>query len=200
MKTLLLATNNKGKLGEIKEILSGFYPRILTLKQAGLDLDVKEDGTTFLENAAKKAKEAARISGMDALADDSGLCVDALGGAPGVYSARYAGEPSDDAANNVKLLKELKGVEEDKRTAAFECCVVLCRPGGQAFWASGRCEGRILGAPRGENGFGYDPLFWYEPFGCTFAQASPAQKNTVSHRARALKALKETLKKEGATW
>ncbi|MFZ5973875.1 MAG: XTP/dITP diphosphatase [Bacillota bacterium] len=196
MRTLLLATNNEGKRREIQAILAGFYPRILTLKQAGLELDVIEDGGTFEENAMKKAVEAMRLSGMDALADDSGLCVDALGGAPGVYSARYAGEPCDDAANNGKLLEALKDVEDEKRTAAFECCIALCRTDGQAFTAKGRCEGRILRAPQGENGFGYDPLFWYEPFGCTFAQASPAQKNSVSHRARALKALADKLNGE----
>ena len=198
MKTLLLATNNRGKRKEIQEILRGFYPRILTLEQAGLELDVEEDGETFAENAMKKAAEAMRMSGMDALADDSGLCVDALGGAPGVRSARYAGEPCDDAANNAKLLNELADVEDAGRSAAFVCSVALCTADGQAYAAMGRCEGRILRAPQGENGFGYDPLFWYEPFGCTFAQASPAQKNAVSHRGRALKALEDKLNGEPA--
>ena len=196
MNTLLLATNNQGKLEEIRAIFAGFYPRVLTLTQAGLELTVVEDGATFAENALKKAKEAVRISKMDALADDSGLCVDALGGAPGVHSARYAGERAGDAANNDKLLRALEHVDEPYRTASFVCCVALCGADGKTFTAEGRCEGRILRAPQGENGFGYDPLFWYEPFGCTFAQASAAQKNAVSHRARALRALAEKLAME----
>jgi len=193
MKTLLLATNNRGKLREIQALFSGVYPRILTLQEAGITLDVEEDGETFEENALKKAREAVRLSGLDALADDSGLCVDALGGAPGVYSARYAGENADDAANNQKLLEALAGVPDQKRTAAFVCCAALCRADGSEVMARGRVEGRILRAPRGGNGFGYDPLFWYEPFGCTFAEAAPEKKNAVSHRAKALKALKERL-------
>jgi XTP/dITP diphosphohydrolase len=193
MKTLLLATNNRGKLREIQALFSGVYPRILTLAEAGITLDVEEDGETFEENALKKAREAVRLSGLDALADDSGLCVDALGGAPGVYSARYAGENADDAANNAKLLQALDSVPDAKRTAAFVCCAALCRADGGEVMARGRVEGRILRAPRGANGFGYDPLFWYEPFGCTFAEAAPGKKNAVSHRAKALKALKERL-------
>ncbi len=193
MKTLLLATNNRGKLREIQALFSGVYPRILTLEEAGITLDVEEDGETFEENALKKAREAVRLSGLDALADDSGLCVDALGGAPGVYSARYAGENADDAANNAKLLQALDSVPDPKRTAAFVCCAALCRADGGEVMARGRVEGRILRAARGANGFGYDPLFWYEPFGCTFAEAAPGKKNAVSHRAKALKALKERL-------
>jgi len=193
MKTLLLATNNRGKLREIQALFSGVYPRILTLEEAGITLDVEEDGETFEENALKKAREAVRLSGLDALADDSGLCVDALGGAPGVYSARYAGENADDAANNAKLLQALDSVPDPKRTAAFVCCAALCLADGGEVMARGRVEGRILRAARGANGFGYDPLFWYEPFGCTFAEAAPEKKNAVSHRAKALKALKERL-------
>ena len=193
MNTLLLATNNEGKLKEIQALFAGLYPRVLTLRQAGLELNVVEDGATFEANALKKAKEAVRISGMDAISDDSGLCVDALGGAPGVFSARYAGENGGDAANNEKLLHALEDVDDPKRAAAFVCCVALCRADGKTYTAKGRCEGRIVRAPMGENGFGYDPLFWYEPFGCTFAQADPAQKNAVSHRARALRALADKL-------
>jgi len=198
MDTLLLATNNEGKLKEIRALFAGLYPHVLTLKQAGLELDVEEDGMTFEENALKKATEAARESGIDALADDSGLCVDALGGAPGVFSARYAGEHGDDAANNEKLLEALKEVDDKERTAAFVCCVALCKANGRTYSATGRVRGRIVREPAGENGFGYDPLFWYEPFGCTFAQADPAQKNAVSHRSRALRALADMLALERA--
>lgn len=193
MKTLLIATNNKGKIREIQRLFSGVYPRIITMKEAGLDLDVEEDGQTFEENAIKKATEAMKASGMDSLADDSGLCVDALDGAPGIYSARYAGEHGDDEANNKKLLAEMENVADENRGAAFVCSVALCKTDGSVVVGEGRVEGSILRKEMGNNGFGYDPLFWYPPFGCAFGQASAEQKNGVSHRAMALKNLADKL-------
>ena len=188
---LILASNNAHKLREIKEILGGCFDEIVTLREAGIDHETVEDGETFLENAAKKAHEIAEISGCCALADDSGLCVDALGGAPGVYSARFAGVHGDDEANNELLLKKLENV--DNRAAHFTCAVVLARPDGSEVSAEGYFYGEIAHALAGENGFGYDPLFYLPEYGCTSAQLSPEEKNRISHRGNALRALLEKL-------
>ncbi len=188
---LLIASNNKGKLKEIRQILGGFYQEIITPKDLGLSLEVEENGQTFLENARLKAHAFAKEAQMDALADDSGLCVDALGGAPGVYSARFAGCHGDDAANNALLLQKLEGVPEEKRTARFVCCVVLATPEGREAYAQGESEGVILSAPKGDGGFGYDPVFYVPAFGKTYAELSAEEKNQISHRARALQRLKE---------
>ena len=188
---LILASNNVHKLREIKEILGGCFDEIVTLREAGIDHETVEDGETFLENAAKKAREIAEISGCCALADDSGLCVDALGGAPGVYSARFAGVHGDDEANNALLLKKLKTV--DNRAAHFTCAIVLARPDGSEVSAEGYFYGEINHAPVGENGFGYDPLFYLPEYGCTSAQLSPEEKNRISHRGNALRALLKKL-------
>lgn len=188
---LILASNNAHKLTEIKEILGGCFDEILTLREAGIVHETVEDGTTFLENARKKAREIAEISGCCALADDSGLCVDSLGGAPGVYSARFAGEHGDDAANNALVLEKLRGVEN--RAAHFTCAVVLAYPDGRELSAEGYFYGQITDAPAGENGFGYDPLFYLPEYGCTSAQLSPEEKNLISHRGNALRALLEKL-------
>lgn len=188
---LILASNNQHKLTEIKAILGGCFDEILTLREAGIVHETVEDGETFLENAAKKAREIAEISGCCALADDSGLCVDALGGAPGVYSARFAGEHGDDEANNALLLEKLRGVEN--RAAHFACAVVLARPDGSEVSAEGNFYGEIAHAPAGENGFGYDPLFFLPEYGCTSAQLPPEEKNRISHRGNALRALLEKL-------
>ena len=190
---LILASNNEHKLVEIRAILGGEFDEILSLREAGIAHETVEDGSTFLENAEKKAREIMEISGCCALADDSGLCVDALGGAPGIYSARYAGEHGDDKANNRKLLRDLEGVED--RRAHFACAMVLVRPDGSVVRAEGRMDGVIAFAEAGSNGFGYDPLFYLPQRGCTNAQLSPEEKNAISHRANALHALVELLRK-----
>lgn len=190
MSRLLIATNNLGKVKEIKAILGGFYDEIVSLKDAGISLEVVEDGDSFEENAIKKAREAADLAGCDALADDSGLCVDALHGAPGIYSARYAGEDATDEQNNEKLLKELKGIKE--RSARFVSVVALVS-GGQVMTARGEVCGVIADAPSGDGGFGYDPLFFVPELGQTFAEIAADVKNGLSHRARALAALQKQL-------
>lgn len=194
---LIIASNNAHKVSEIKAILGCFYDEILSLREAGIDMDVVEDADTFEGNALKKAKEVFAVVDADAvLSDDSGLMVDALGGAPGVYSARYAGEGHDDAANNAKLLDALRDVPDEKRTARFCTSVALIRRGMPAVTANGNVEGVILHSPQGENGFGYDPLFYYEPLKKSFAQLTPEEKNSVSHRRRALESLCDKLRAE----
>lgn len=194
---LIIASNNAHKVSEIKAILGCFYDEILSLREAGIDIDVVEDEDTFEGNALKKAREVFAVADADAvLSDDSGLMVDALGGAPGVYSARYAGEGHDDAANNAKLLDALKDVPGEKRTARFRTSVALIRRGMPAVTADGSVEGVILRSPQGENGFGYDPLFYYEPLKKSFAQLTPEEKNSVSHRRRALESLCDKLRAE----
>jgi XTP/dITP diphosphohydrolase len=190
MRRLLIATNNAGKVREIKAILGEFYDELVSLKDIGLDLNVMEDGDTFEANAVKKAREAAQAAGCDALADDSGLCVAALDGAPGVYSARYAGEDATDEKNNAKLLAALEGVED--RRAKFVSVVALVS-GDMVTTASGEVEGVIAHAPSGSGGFGYDPLFFVPELGQTFAEIPAEVKNTLSHRARALAALRDKL-------
>jgi XTP/dITP diphosphohydrolase len=196
---LLLATNNAHKAREIREILEGTFTEMMTLREAGIDLDVVEDGETFRENAWKKAKETLAVAGdrFDAvLADDSGLCVDALCGAPGVYSARFSGHAHDDAANNAKLTALLHDVPDEKRTARFCCCVALARKGLAPIIVQGEVEGTILHEAHGCNGFGYDPFFYYAPFGKSFAELTEEEKNAVSHRKRALALLREALDAE----
>ena len=194
---LIIASNNAHKVSEIKAILGCFYDEILSLREAGIDMDVVEDANTFEGNALKKAREGFAVADADAvLSDDSGLMVDALGGAPGVYSARYAGEGHDDAANNAKLLDALRDVPDEKRTARFCTSVALIRKGMPAVTANGSVEGRILRSSQGENGFGYDPLFYYEPLKKSFAQLTPEEKNSVSHRRRALESLCDKLRAE----
>ncbi len=196
---LILATNNAHKMREIFEILGGEFPDMTTLKQAGLDIDVVEDGDTFQVNAIKKAETVLRESGYPAaLADDSGLIVDALGGAPGVYSARYAGEGHDDAENNAKLMRDMQGVPWEKRTCRFASAVALAREGKETICVLGTVEGILLTEARGSNGFGYDPYFYYPPFDKSFAELSAEEKNSVSHRKRALEALQEILRREQA--
>lgn len=193
---LLLATNNAHKVSELKAILGDYFSTMSTLREAGIDFEAVEDGTTFEENALKKAQQTLDFAGdrFDAaLADDSGLCVDALGGAPGVYSARFAGEQHDDTANNSLLVRKLEDVPFARRTAQFVCCIALVRRDRPPICVRGTVDGRILSAPRGENGFGYDPYFWYEPLRKSFAELSAAEKNTVSHRHNALMLLKEAL-------
>ena len=188
---LIIASNNAHKLEEIKAILGGTFEEILSLREAGIEHETIEDGTSFAENALKKAREIADLSGCCALADDSGLCVDALGGAPGIYSARFAGEHGNDAANRRKLLREMERIED--RAAHFTCSMALVRPDGSVTAAEGFVYGEIARTEAGENGFGYDSLFYLPEFACTMAQLPPEKKNAISHRHNALHALLEKL-------
>ncbi len=189
---LIIASNNQHKISEIKAILQGFFSDICSLKEAGIDHETVEDGATFAENAMKKAREIAEISHAYALADDSGLCVDALDGAPGIYSARFAGEHGNDQKNNELLLKKLQ--DSKNRAAHYVCSVALVAPNGKSFTAEGILSGEIAWAPRGAGGFGYDPLFLIQDLGKTAAELSAAQKNAISHRAKALEKLQKKLK------
>ena len=198
MKTLVLASGNAGKLSELRAMLADLPLAIVPQRELGVD-DVPETGTTFVENALIKARHASRVTGLPALADDSGLIVDALGGAPGLYSARYAGSPTDDGANNAKLLQALDGLPESQRAARFYAVIVLLRHADdpQPLIAEGSWEGRILDAPRGDHGFGYNPVFLDPTQGLTAAELPPEQKNRISHRALALQALRERLARSG---
>ncbi len=186
MKEIVLASNNKGKLAEYRAMLKGYS--VVTPKDLGLTVDVEETGDTFYDNALIKARALFELSGRPALADDSGLCVDALGGAPGVFSARYSG--GGDADNNAKLLKALDGVVD--RSAHFECCIVYY-DGNDIISATGKAYGRITRELCDRGGFGYDPLFLSDDLNKTFGEASEAEKNGISHRARALTALMDLL-------
>ena len=186
---ILIATRNRGKLAEIREILSAPGLELLDPETVGNLPEVEEDGDTFEANAIKKAVTLARASGMLTLADDSGLEVDALGGAPGVYSARYAGEPSSDAANNAKLLAALCG--QPNRRARFRCAIALATPDGDCSTVDGRCEGHIADAPQGRGGFGYDPLFIPDGFSQSFGELEAAVKHRISHRGAALRAARQ---------
>jgi XTP/dITP diphosphohydrolase len=196
MIELLVATTNPGKLGEVKDFLATLQLKILPLSSLRSWPEVVEDGASFEENALKKARTLADYSGYLTLADDSGLEVDALNGAPGIYSARYSGEEGSDKKNNEKLLRELRGVPEEKRIGRFVCALALCAPKshGMEEWTSREsCEGRIVFRCKGQNGFGYDPLFFYPPLGKTFGEMDRGTKATVSHRGKALKKLAEAL-------
>ncbi|MCI0342474.1 MAG: RdgB/HAM1 family non-canonical purine NTP pyrophosphatase [Planctomycetales bacterium] len=190
-RRLALATRNAGKIAEIRALLAGLPVKIVAPERLP---EVVEDADTFRGNAEKKARAAAAALGIPALADDSGLEVDALGGAPGVRSARYAGPGATDAANNGKLLDALRGVAPERRRARFRCLAVVAAPDGSLLAiGEGTAEGRILEAPRGTSGFGYDPLFLSDDLAVTFAEAGPEAKNRVSHRARALAAIRRAL-------
>jgi XTP/dITP diphosphohydrolase len=196
MIDLLVATTNQGKFAEVQAFLKNLPLRIVSLRDLTNPPAVVEDGTTFEENALKKARTLARFSGLLTLADDSGIEVDALGGAPGILSARYGGEEGDDDANNEKLLRELANVADEKRTGRFVCALALCAPDGDGLkeWTVREsCEGRIALALKGANGFGYDPLFFFPPFGKTFGEIDRETKATVSHRGKALKKLATSL-------
>ncbi|NIA04410.1 MAG: XTP/dITP diphosphatase [Proteobacteria bacterium] len=181
---IVLATGNKNKVEEFKQLFKDFPVEIKCLNDYRKLPPVIEDGATFEENAYKKASHYARVLGLPCLADDSGLVVEALDGRPGVYSARYSGEDARDWDNCEKLLREMAG--KDNRKARFECVLSLATPGGPALTWEGRCEGEIITERHGDAGFGYDPVFYYAPFGKTFAEVSMAEKNKVSHRGRAL--------------
>ncbi len=193
---LLVATTNAGKLAEIEAVLKDLPIQVLSLSALSGWPKIVEDGKTFEENALKKARTLADLSGYLTLADDSGLEVDALDGAPGILSARYSGENANDARNNEKLLQVLAGLPQEKRGARFVCVIVLCNPissDGRERVFRGECEGWIAFEPKGENGFGYDPLFFYPPLGKTFAEIDRETKGRFSHRGMALARLKQAL-------
>lgn len=194
-KTVIIATNNTHKVEEIETALNFEGWEFKSLKEAGIESSPEETGTTFEENARIKARAAHELTGAAVLADDSGLVVDALNGAPGVYSSRYAGEDGNDGANNTKLLHELEGVPDEQRTARFMCVLVFIDEDGSETVAQGSVEGRIGYELKGDGGFGYDPLFWPECFNfeCTLAEVTQENKNKVSHRGNALRELKKVL-------
>lgn len=188
---LIIATNNMGKLKEFKQILSDKFDHVYGLAEKGIEVEIEETGSTFAENALIKAKTVAKIANMPALGDDSGLCVDALGGAPGIYSARYAGEDCDWKRNNLKIIEDMKGVEN--RKCHFACALAVYFPDDTYVVAEGKAHGTLLDAPRGDKGFGYDPLFLSDDTGLTFAESTAEEKNKISHRARALAELLKKL-------
>jgi XTP/dITP diphosphohydrolase len=197
MRRLLLATRNEGKRRELAVLLEGLHVQVLSLREVGDVPEVVEDGASFADNAIKKAREAAAATGLPTLADDSGLEVNALGGVPGVYSARYAGEGASDAANNEKLLAVLHGVPAAERTARYRVVLALHDPrgplGATPHLEHGVCEGHIREAPAGQGGFGYDPLFEPIGFDCTMAELDAARKNRISHRGQAMGRLRQFL-------
>ncbi len=187
----VLATHNPGKLAEMKAILSGLGVEVISPAEAGIEVDVEETGATFAENAMLKAKAVCAAAGLPAIADDSGLCVNALNGGPGVYSARYGGEELDDRGRCMLLLNSMRG--QSTRVAHFACAVACVFPNGDTLEAEGRCDGAIAFAPLGEGGFGYDPVFLIPGKGKTFGQLSPEEKSAISHRGKALAAFSEKL-------
>jgi XTP/dITP diphosphohydrolase len=196
-RTLVLATGNQGKIREFRLLLSGFDVEVKALNDFGPLPPIVEDGDTFDENAYRKAFGTAKVLGFPALADDSGLVVEALQGAPGVHSARYAGEGATDEANNLKLLKTMEGITN--RRARFECIISIAVPRGPALTYEGRCEGEIAHKMMGEKGFGYDPVFYFPPMKRTFAQMTREEKNRVSHRGKAMSQLRNEFDKV-LTW
>jgi XTP/dITP diphosphohydrolase len=191
--TLVIATHNPGKTVEIRDMLADFPIRIKNLEDFGPIPPVEEDGDTFDDNAYKKASFVAKVLGLPALADDSGLVVEALGGAPGVYSARYAGDNATDAQRYTRLLEEMQG--HTNRKAAFECVISIAVPPGPALTYEACCEGLIAEKPVGTNGFGYDPVFYFPPLKKTFGQLTREEKSRVSHRGKALRELREEFDK-----
>lgn len=200
-RRIVFATGNEGKMREIREILRDMDAEILSMKEAGIDVEIVEDGASFEENAVIKAKAVAEAVWADAsadtvvLADDSGLEVDWLHKEPGIYSARYLGEDTPYSVKNKNLIDRLEGVPDNKRTARFVCAIAAALPGGEVITTRGVIEGRIDHEEKGSNGFGYDPIFYVPEYGCTTAELSTEEKNRVSHRARALEAMKEELKR-----
>jgi XTP/dITP diphosphohydrolase len=193
MMTLVIATRNPGKTAEIRDLLADFPIHIKNLEEFGPSPPVEEDGETFDDNAYKKASFVSKVLGLPALADDSGLVVEALGGAPGVYSARYAGDNATDEQRFTKLLEEMKG--QTNRKAAFQCVLSIAVPLGPALTYEARCEGLITEEPAGTGGFGYDPIFYYPPLKKTFGQLTREEKSRVSHRGKALQELREEFDK-----
>ncbi len=196
MKKFIVATKNKGKLKEISEILKGFPFEVISMENVGIEKDIEEYGSTFEENAMIKAKEVCKLTGEMVMADDSGLEVDFLDGAPGIYSARFAGENATDEDKNNKLLNLLEGVPFEKRTARFVCVIAVAYPNGDSFTVKGTCEGHIAFSPEGGNGFGYDPLFYVPEYKMTTAQLDSSEKHKISHRGKALRLMVEELAKK----
>ena len=195
---VVLASKNRHKLEEISQITKKFDMELVLQSELGVDIDVEETGTTFEENSFLKAQAVMQATGLPALADDSGIAVDALNGEPGIYSARYGFDPTlDDWGRLQLLLKNTEQVPDGQRQAQFVCVITLVTPDGQTIQARGEVHGELLRSPAGENGFGYDPIFYYPPYGKTLAQATPEDKNRVSHRAVALKVLYQKLKEAG---
>ena len=195
---IVAATGNKHKIEEIESITKKFGMNVITKAEAGVgDLEVEETGTTFEENSLIKAEAIMKATGMPAIADDSGLEADALNGAPGVYSARFSGEGATDESNNAKLLKLMENIPDDERSARFVSVVTLCFPDGTVVAARGECPGMLRRSPRGDGGFGYDPLFVPVGYDKTYAEISAEEKNIISHRAKALGILRMKLKETG---
>ena len=192
-KKIIFATGNKDKMQEIREILDGLGAEILSMKEEGISLDIEENGTTFEENALIKAKAVAGMVNEIVLADDSGLEIDYLDKQPGVYSARFMGEDTSYEVKNQELLKRLTGVPKAKRTARFVCAIAAVFPDGEAVVRRETVEGYIGERPEGENGFGYDPIFYVEEYGCSTAALTRQQKNAISHRGKALRAIRRDL-------
>ena len=198
MMKVVLASKNAHKLQEISKITEKFDMELVLESQVGVDIDVEETGSTFEENSFIKAEAVMKATGLPALADDSGIAVDALNGEPGIYSARYGFDPSlDDWGRLELLLKNTEQVPDGSRQAQFVCVITLVTPEGQVIQARGEAHGELLRQPVGEGGFGYDPIFYYPPLGKSFAELSPEEKNQVSHRAQALKLFYEKLKEAG---
>ena len=198
MMKVVLASKNAHKLKEISKITEKFDMELVLESQVGVDIDVEETGSTFEENSFIKAEAVMKATGLPALADDSGIAVDALNGVPGIYSARYGFDPSlDDWGRLELLLKNTEQVPDGSRQAQFVCVITLVTPEGQVIQARGEAHGELLRQPAGEGGFGYDPIFYYPPLGKSFAELSPEEKNQVSHRAQALKLFYEKLKEAG---
>ncbi len=194
-RTIVFATGNEGKMREIRQIMKGIDVELLSMKEAGIEADIVEDGESFAENAVIKAKAVAEKTNHIVLADDSGLEIDYLNKEPGIYSARYMGEDTSYDLKNANLLERLEGVPDEKRTARFVCAIAAAMPDGEVFTTVGVIEGRIGYKIEGENGFGYDPIFYLPEYGCTSAQLSEDEKNAISHRGRALAAMREELEK-----
>jgi len=190
---IVIATLNQNKLKEFKALLEDFTATIISLRDFPQCPPLVEDGSSFYENALKKATNVARYTGKLTIADDSGLEVEALGGRPGVYSSRFSGENATDEENNARLLRELHGVPFDKRGARFRCVLVVAKPEGETAFVEGECKGIIIDEPRGHFGFGYDPLFLVPEYNKTFSEIRPEEKNRISHRARALQKLLKLL-------
>lgn len=193
---IVFATSNEGKMREIREILKDLGLEVLSMKDAGIQMDIVEDGTSFEENALIKAKAVWEAAGGIVLADDSGLEIDYLGGEPGIYSARYMGENTSYEIKNWNLVHRLDGVEEDKRTARFVCVIAAVLPDGRTLTARGTMEGHIAYKPAGEGGFGYDPILMLPEYGKTSAEITMEEKNKISHRGKALEAMKVRLREE----
>lgn len=194
---IIFATGNEGKMKEIRLILADLGVEIQSMKEAGIDMAIQEDGKTFEENAVMKAKAVMEATKALVLADDSGLEIDYLNGEPGVYSARYLGEDTSYRIKNQNLIDRLKGVPEEERTARFVCVIAAAFPDGRILTARGTIEGIIGYEERGEGGFGYDPIFWLPKYGCSTAELTMEKKNELSHRGKALRAIKKELKREG---